>query len=129
MPRAIAVPAAWSNEAAAAGLNQLAKGEIVEFLVEFELNIPDGTPVPAVEERAKDEAAAAAKLVHQGHLARLWNVHAGPGQSRILGLYRADSETELEALLRALPLYDWMGVTITALEHHPNDPAATGATT
>ena len=40
-----------------------------------------------------------------------------------MGLYRADSKSRMEALLRALPLDDWMQVTLTALEAHPNDPA------
>jgi len=42
----------------------------------------------------------------------------------VLGLYRAESETELDGLLSALPLYEWMTVTVTGLERHPNDPAA-----
>ena len=46
----------------------------------------------------------------------------------MLGLYCAGSETELEGLLSGLPLYEWMNVTITALEPHPNDPAAAQAT-
>jgi muconolactone delta-isomerase len=96
----------------------------VEFLVEFEVNIPDGTPESEVENREKAEAAAAAKLVDEGHLVRLWRLHVASGEARILGLYRADSKTELDALLSALPLHDWMRVTITALGHHPNDPGA-----
>ena len=49
----------------------------------------------------------------------------GPSQmvrAAILGLYRADGEAELDGLLRALPLYEWMHVTVTPLEPHPNDP-------
>ena len=45
----------------------------------------------------------------------------------MLGLYRAESETELDGLLSALPLYEWMTVTVTGLERHPNDPAAAQA--
>jgi hypothetical protein len=30
----------------------------------------------------------------------------------------------MDGLLRALPLYDWMRVTVTPLEPHPNDPVA-----
>jgi hypothetical protein len=40
-----------------------------------------------------------------------------------VGLYRADSEAELDGVLRALPLCDWMHVTAT-LEPHADDPAA-----
>ena len=96
----------------------------MEFLVEFAVNIPDGTPASEIEHREKAEAAAAAKLVDEGHLVRVWSLQVASGEARILGLYRADSEPELDALLGALPLYDWMHVTITALWQHPNDPGA-----
>ena len=96
----------------------------MEFFVEFEVNVPDGTPESEVEERDKAEASAAAKLVDEGHLVRLWKRPVRPGETEIVGLYRADSETELDGLLGALPLYDWMRVTVTPLEPHPNDPAA-----
>jgi muconolactone delta-isomerase len=96
----------------------------VEFLVEFEVHIPDGTPHSEVEDREHAEAAAAAKLVDEGHLVRVWTAHVAPGETRILGLYRADSQAELDDLLGALPLYEWMRVSITPLEQHPNDPAA-----
>jgi muconolactone delta-isomerase len=43
-------------------------------------------------------------------------------ETKALGLYRADSEAQLTDLLRALPLYDWMKITVTPLEAHPNDP-------
>jgi muconolactone D-isomerase len=100
----------------------------VEFLVEFELNVPEGAPQSEVQDRKNAEAAAAAKLADEGHLVRLWTVRVGPDQTRALGLYRADSESELDALLRALPLSDWMDVIITALGQHPNDPATARAT-
>jgi len=35
---------------------------------------------------------------------------------------RADSKAQLAGLLDALPLYDWMKITVTPLEPHPNDP-------
>ena len=96
----------------------------MEFLVEFKVDVPAGTPEAEVEQRTRAEASAAAKLVDEGHLVRLWKPYVATGVTKILGLYRADSETELDALLGALPLHDWMRVTITALGHHPNDPGA-----
>jgi muconolactone delta-isomerase len=98
----------------------------VEFLVEFEVSVPEGTPEHEVEERENAEATAAAKLVDEGHLARLWKRSVTTGEARILGLYRADSEAQLEGLLGALPLSEWMRVTVTALKPHPNDPIAGG---
>jgi muconolactone delta-isomerase len=101
----------------------------MEFLVEFEVNVPEGTPDAEVEDRQKAEASAAARLVAEGHLVRLWRLPVAPGETRILGLYRADSEAQLDSLLGALPLHDWMHVTVTPLEPHPNDPASARTTT
>jgi muconolactone D-isomerase len=94
----------------------------VEFLVEFEVNVPHGTLASEVEARNSSEASAAARLVDEGHLLRLWKPPAAPGETKALGLYRADSEAQLTDLLCALPLYDWMNITVTPLEGHPNDP-------
>jgi muconolactone D-isomerase len=94
----------------------------MEFLVEFEVNVPDGAPASEVEIRKSAEASAAARLVDEGHLVRLWKPPAAAGQTKALGLYRADSESQLTGLLGALPLYDWMRVTVTPLDPHPNDP-------
>jgi muconolactone delta-isomerase len=95
----------------------------MDFLVEFEINVPKGTPESEVTAREDAEAAAAAKLVDRGHLIRLWKRHVAPGESRPIGLYRAESAADMDGLLRALPLYQWMRVTVTPLEPHPNDPA------
>jgi muconolactone delta-isomerase len=94
----------------------------MEFLVEFEVNVPEHTSESEVSERETAEAAAAAKLVDEGHLLRVWKRPVGPGETKILGLYRADSETQLDGLLGALPLREWMHVAVTPLEPHPNDP-------
>ena len=97
----------------------------MEYLVEFHINVPEGTPEAEVSDREQAEAAAAARLAADGDLVRLWKRTVAPGETNALGLYRADSKTELGALLGALPLYEWMSVTVTPLEHHPNDPAVT----
>jgi muconolactone D-isomerase len=97
--------------------------DVMEFLVEFEINVPDGTPGSEAADRQTAEASAAAKLAEDGHLVRVWKPPAAHGESRALSLYRAESETELNSLLQALPLYDWMRIKITPLAPHPNDPA------
>ena len=95
----------------------------MEFLVEFEIKIPAGTAESEVKDREDAEAEAAGKLVEEGHLVRVWKLPVESGETPVLGLYRADSETELDGLLRALPLYEWMRVSVTPLAPHPNDPA------
>jgi muconolactone delta-isomerase len=95
----------------------------MEFLVEFDVNVPEGAPEPEVDERVSAEAAAAARLGREGHLVRLWKPRTEPGENKALGVYRAKNEPELDRLLRALPLNGWMQTTVTPLEPHPNDPA------
>jgi muconolactone delta-isomerase len=99
------------------------KEDSMEFLVEFEVEVPAGAPHPEVERRQRAESAAAAKLVEEGHLVRLWRRPPGDDGATAIGLYRAESEAELADLLAALPLADWLRVTVTPLEAHPNDPA------
>jgi muconolactone D-isomerase len=96
----------------------------VEFLVEFEVDVPAGTPETEVKDREREEALAATKLADEGHLLRVWKRPLSTGETSALGLYRAEGEPELDGLLRTLPLYEWMTLTVTRLEPHPNDPAA-----
>ena len=95
----------------------------MEFLVEFEVEVPEGTPESEVEQRSGAEASAAARLVDEGHLLRVWRRNAVADDTTVIGLYAADSEAELDGLLGALPLADWMHVTVIPLAPHPNDPA------
>lgn len=96
----------------------------MEFLVEFEVKVPDGTPESEIEERSRAEASAAARLVDNGHLLRVWRRDAVADEATVIGLYAADSAAELDGLLCALPLADWMQITVIPLAPHPNDPAA-----
>ena len=99
----------------------------MEFLVEFEVNVPEGTPETEVKDRESAEASAAAKLAGEGHLLRLWKPPVAPGETKAVGVYRADSEAALHGLLGALPLAGWMHVAVTPLAPHPNDPVTAGA--
>jgi muconolactone delta-isomerase len=95
----------------------------MEVRVEFEVNVPDGTPDAEVKDRQRAEASAAAKLADQGHLLRVWKRPVAVGDATVVGLYRADSQAHLDGLLGALPLSEWMHITVTPLQPHPNDPA------
>ena len=99
------------------------KEDSMEFLVDFELEVPPGTPRAEVEQRQRAESAAAAKLAEDGHLVRLWRRPLVGDGTTAIGLYRADSEAELDDLLGALPLAGWLRVAVTPLEEHANDPA------
>ena len=95
----------------------------MQFLVEFAVEVPAGTPDEQVEQHQRAESAAAAKLAKDRHLVRLWRRPLVGNGSTAIGLYRAFSQAQLHDLLAALPLADWLHVTITPLEAHPNDPA------
>ena len=95
----------------------------MEFLVEFEVAVPAGTPDAEVEQHQRAESAAAAKLAEDGHLVRLWRQPLIGDGTTAIGLYRAFNQAQLEDLLAALPLANWLRVTVTPLESHPNDPA------
>ncbi len=92
----------------------------MEFLVEFEVEVPAGTPDAEVEQHQRAESAAAAKLAGAGHLVRLWRRPLAGDGTTAIGLYRAGSE----AALGGLPLAGRLRVTVTPLQAHPNDPAA-----
>ncbi len=73
----------------------------MEFLVEFDVNIPEGRRNPRSTQRVSAEAAAAAELVRQGHLVRLWKPPVAPGETKAVGVYRADTRAQLDTLLAA----------------------------
>jgi muconolactone delta-isomerase len=91
-----------------------------EFLTEFRLAVPAGTPCATVEETMAREAQRARVLAEQRHLVRLWVL---PGEGRTLGLWRAKDGLEMEAILDSLPLDDWLTTVTTPLDPHPSDPA------
>jgi muconolactone D-isomerase len=96
----------------------------MEFLVEFDLTTPEGASEDDIAARTEAEGVASAELARAGYLERLWTVSRAPGRWKGVGLYYADDEAELDALLGALPLYSWMHVTVTPLEAHAHDPGA-----
>jgi muconolactone D-isomerase len=96
---------------------------MAEFLVEFDIHVPDGTPESEVSAGYNAEAKASAELARQGHLVRLWRPPVAPGERKAVGLYRADSREQLDAMLSELPLNGWAHTVVTPLESHPNDPS------
>ena len=100
----------------------------MEFLVEFDLTTPEGASNEEVAARGEAEGPASAELARAGHLSRLWTVRRASGRWKGLGLYRAEDRAEMGALIKSLPLYEWMRVTVTPLEAHPHDPGPESVT-
>jgi muconolactone D-isomerase len=93
-----------------------------EFLVKFELKVPDSATEIEIDNRVRDEAVATRALADDGHLVRLWRTNVSNDRMEAIGLFRAGSIVELAGLLDALPLSPWLSTTITKLDQHPNDP-------
>ena len=98
-----------------------------EFLVTFTPAIPDGTSIQEIAEATAREADHARDFAKQGHLVRLWVLPTERDVSPALGLWRAGSETEMQAILESLPLRDYQTTQATPLTPHPSDPAAPGS--
>jgi muconolactone delta-isomerase len=58
----------------------------MEFLVEFEVIVPDATPESEVKVRERAAASVAAKLVDEGHLVPVWRRPVASGETKILGV-------------------------------------------
>jgi muconolactone delta-isomerase len=88
-----------------------------EFLTTFTQTVGDDSPT--LEEARAAESRSARRLADQGYLLRLWTL---PGPGRALGLWQADSEEEVQAVLARLPLGPWLTIETTPLTRHPSDP-------
>jgi muconolactone D-isomerase len=95
---------------------------MTEFLVEITVDVPADHPADDVVNRRRAESVRAAELAAAGHLVRLWRP-AGPGW-RNLGLWRADDEAQLLAVIATLPMHLFMTLDVRQLGAHPNDPGA-----
>ena len=94
-----------------------------ESLMAMTITVPAGTASRAVDDKLTRQAQRARELSSQGHLRRLWALPAEETGRRTLGLWNARDPDELDNILKSLPLYPWMTVTITELSPHPSDPA------
>jgi muconolactone D-isomerase len=100
---------------------------VMDYLVDFTVTVPEGTPASELEQRTSREEARVAELAAQGHALRVWKPLPDDGRLRAIGLYRAADDDELQAILESLPLRPWMEISVTALAEHPNDPALASA--
>ena len=98
-----------------------------EFLTVFTIAIPPDAPRGEVDDTLAREAQAARALAEDGHLVRLWKLPPGSDKPSAIGLWRAASAADLQAIIEALPLPGWMSVETTPLAPHPNDPVAVAA--
>jgi muconolactone D-isomerase len=96
----------------------------MEYLVTMTTEVPAGTSDQAVDDMRSREAAHSRELAAQGHLLRLWRPPLAPGEWRSLGLFAADTDEELTAVLESMPLRVWRTDEVTPLSPHPSDPGS-----
>jgi muconolactone D-isomerase len=94
----------------------------MEFLTNFIITVPEGTPGQTLDDTEALEAQRAHELADQGHLLRLWTPPPELGVSRTLGLWQARDGEEIHAIVESLPMFTWMTAEITPLTPHPSDP-------
>jgi muconolactone D-isomerase len=97
----------------------------MEYLVDMNTIVPEGTSQEAIDDVRTREAARSSQLAEQGYLLRLWRPPVQPGEWRTLGLFAADGPDQLEEVLASMPLRVWRTDDVTPLSPHPNDPALT----
>jgi muconolactone delta-isomerase len=97
---------------------------MMEFLVDMETTVPDGTADKEVDAIRTREAARSRELASQGHLLRLWRPPLVAGEWRSWGLFQAADAAELESVLSSMPLRVWRHDTVTPLTAHPSDPGS-----
>ena len=100
------------------------RGSLREFFTIFTIQIPAQAATATVDDITRREAARAGELAGDGALARLWLVPGEDGQTRVLGLWRAAGERQMQGILDSLPMSSWMTVETIPLSVHPSDPAA-----
>ena len=92
----------------------------MEFLVQIKVLWPaDGDPAQR-DTLLAAERVRVADLCAEGRLRRLWRL---PGRWENVTLWDVDDATELDELLRSLPLFPWLRIRVEALAKHPSDPA------
>jgi muconolactone delta-isomerase len=93
-----------------------------EFLTTFTVTVPPGSDQARIDDLTEQEARRTRELGDQGSLERLWLLAPQPGSWRALGLWQAPDRAAVEALLRTLPMHEWIVTTTVELTPHPSDP-------
>ncbi|MEY9910346.1 muconolactone delta-isomerase [Catenulispora sp. MAP12-49] len=93
-----------------------------EYLVIFNVAIPEDAGPPAVAEMEAGEARRAQELAAAGRLVRLWT---SPVSGRNPSLWQAPTADVLQKDLASLPMTaaEWLTIETVPLTRHPSDPA------
>ncbi len=92
-----------------------------EYLVRISVHLPADMAANQRAALADAERRRGSELIAVGAITRIWRL---PGRSANVGIWRADSATELHQLISSLPLHPWMIVDVEAIAFHPLEAAA-----
>ncbi len=87
------------------------------FHVEMTVNIPHDSSPEAVARLQAEEKSYCHKLQRDGKWLHIWRV---VGRYANVSIFDAASNDELHELLRQLPLFPFMQITVTPLARHPS---------
>jgi muconolactone D-isomerase len=87
-----------------------------EFVVDIVIALPADLPGERRAEIVRAESVRARELRAAGNLVRIWR---RPGQTANVGIWAAESATELHDLISSLPMFPWMNVRVSPLAKHP----------
>lgn len=88
----------------------------MEFLVRIDVHLPGDMTEASRAELAAAELARGRELRDQGAIKRIWRL---PGGLRNVGVWEAESATDLHDLITSLPAYPWLHSEVSALAVHP----------
>ncbi len=87
------------------------------FLAEMGVRIPHDLPPDVVEDLKQREKETALKFQRVGRWPHLWRV---VGRYANVSVLDVDSNDELPDLLSSLPLFPYLGITVSPLATHPS---------
>jgi len=90
--------------------------QVPEYLVRMRISLPPDTAPRRRAELLDAERTRGLALISEGSIERIWRI---PGQQSNVGIWRADSASQLHDKIASLPLFRWMAVDVTALATHP----------
>ena len=87
------------------------------YLLEMEVNIPHTWSEEKIADYLAREKAVSQKHQSSGKWVYLWRV---AGQYANVSVLNVDSPDELHQIIRELPLFPYMKITVKSLCKHPN---------
>lgn len=87
------------------------------YMVHMDVNIPHDLPKEEVAKLIEEEKKYSQELQRQGKWLHIWRI---VGEYANYSVFEVQDNTQLHELLRNLPLFPYMDITVTPLATHPS---------